>query len=275
MASNSKHRTSPSPEPRSTGRGRARRSLSQNLLTDPAVARWIVRTARIDPDGLVVEVGAGEGMLTRALAPACRRLLCYEIDPVFAANLTARHRDDPGVRIVRGDFLKAVPPDGPFSVVGNIPYAITSPIVDWCLRAPGLTSATLITQREYARKRTGGYGRWSRLTVQTWPRFDWRATGRIPRDRFRPVPGVDSAVLRIERRGSDLLPKKSLGAYRRLVDLGFTGVGGSLHASLRRRHPARRVDAAFRAAGLDPRVVVGFVPPDRWIALFTALEEPS
>ena len=62
---------------------------------------------------------------------------------------------------------------------GNIPYSITSKIVDWCLRAPELTSATLTTQLEYARKRTGDYGSWTRLTVLTWPRHHWRLLARV------------------------------------------------------------------------------------------------
>src|SRR5205823_11465676 len=100
-----------------------------------------------------------------------------------------------GVRVEAGDFLAARPPPRPFQVVGNVPFSITSDVVGWCLVAPALRSATLITQLEYARKRTGGYGRWSLVTVRTWPVFSWELRGRIPRQRFRPVPRVDAGVL--------------------------------------------------------------------------------
>ncbi|MDA8371657.1 MAG: ErmE/ErmH/ErmO/ErmR family 23S rRNA (adenine(2058)-N(6))-methyltransferase [Nocardiopsaceae bacterium] len=249
--------------------GDRRRTLSQNFLTDPSLARRIVRIAGVGPDDRVVEVGAGEGILTRALASACRAVTAYELDPRLAAALAARRI--PGVRVVHQDFLRSAPPGGAFSVVGNIPYAITSPIVGWCLNACGLTSATLLTQWEYARKRTGGNGRWSRLTVQTWPLFSWRLAGRIPRDRFDPIPRVDAGVLLLRHRQRPLLPPGTLGDYRRLVELGFTGVGGSLRASLRRGHPPQRVDAALAAAGVDRAAVVAFVSPDQWIRIFTHL----
>ncbi|MFD6099838.1 ErmE/ErmH/ErmO/ErmR family 23S rRNA (adenine(2058)-N(6))-methyltransferase [Nocardiopsis flavescens] len=248
--------------------GNTRRRLSQNFLTDPATARRVVRLAGVDPGGLVLEVGPGDGALTRFLAPAAGRLTAYEIDPRLAGRISRRH---PGVRVVRADFTRARPPREPFSVVGNIPYSRTADIVRWCLAAPALTGATLITQWEYAAKRTGGHGRWSRLTVLTWPRWSWEAAGRIPRHRFHPVPRVDAGILLLRRRTAPLLDPDDAEGYRRLVELGFSGLGGSLRASLRRAHPARRVDRALEAAGVRGDTAVGFVSPDRWVTVYRHL----
>lgn len=248
-------------------RDRSRRVYSQTFLKDLGAVGQVVRAAGLTRADLVLEVGAGEGHLTRALAASCRRVVAYEVDPALAASLVVP------ANVVRRqqDFLTVRAPREPFAVVGNIPYALTARIVDWCLRAPSLTSATLVTQLEYARKRTGDYGRWSRLTVETWPRFHWGLAGRIPRHRFRPVPGVDSGILRLERRPVPLVPRAQWASYRRFVELGFGGVGGSLHASLRRRYPARRVDGAFRAARLDTSIAVGHVWPEQWLLLFRLL----
>lgn len=250
---------------------RRRSTLSQNFLHDPAAVHRLVRASRLRPDDLVVEPGAGEGVLTRALARRCRQVVAYEIDPRLAAALPRRLRNEPNVRTVTGDFLRARPPREPFAVVGNIPFARTSDIVRWCLSAPAMTSATLLTQLEYARKRTGGYGRWSLVTVGSWPEFTWRVEGRVPRESFTPVPRTDSAVLRIARRPAPLLPRPALPAYREFVAHGFTGVGGSLGATLARRHRPRRVRDVFAAAGLEPGTPVGLVPPDTWVELFRRL----
>ncbi|MBV2366442.1 ErmE/ErmH/ErmO/ErmR family 23S rRNA (adenine(2058)-N(6))-methyltransferase [Streptomonospora nanhaiensis] len=260
------------PRTTSADRGRRtgnRRRYSQNFLTDPAAARTLVRASGVGPADTVVEVGAGDGMITRHLLPACAHLTAYEIDPRLADRL--HRRFGARARVVRADFRTAHPPSTPFHVVGNIPYAITADIVDWCLAAPALRTATLITQLEYARKRTGGFGRWSRLTVLHWPHFSWRMGPRISRDRFTPVPRVDSAVLLLRRRPRPLLPARALGDYRRLVETGFTGVGGSLRASLRTAAPARRLDAALAAAGVPRDALVAEVSPDQWITLFTRL----
>ena len=186
---------------------RLRKTLSQNFLHDSAAVRRIIRSSALDPDALILEPGAGQGVLTRALADGRHRVIAYEIDPKLAAQLTAHLGDRPGLRLVQGDFLRARPPREPFAVVGNIPYSRTTDIVRWCLAAPCLTSATLLTQLEYARKHTGGYGRWPLLTVRTWPEWEWRQHGRVSRTSFTPVPRGDSAVLRVERRTRPLLPR--------------------------------------------------------------------
>lgn len=265
----------PGPNPPSrrttTARDRSRRVLSQNFLADPSAVARVVRAARPEPDDLLVEVGAGRGQLTRPLAARCRRLVAYEVDPSVTAELAAVCAVLPGVDHRPTDFLAASPPEEPFAVVGNIPWSLTAAVVRWCLAAPRLRAATLLTQLEYARKRTGDYGRWSRLTVATWPEFDWKLAGRVSRTAFRPVPRVDAGILRLDRRPEPLLPVAALPAYRRMVELGFGGVGGSLAASLRTVHPRPRVDGALRAVRLDPATPVGEVWPEQWLVLFRLL----
>ncbi|WP_128374744.1 ErmE/ErmH/ErmO/ErmR family 23S rRNA (adenine(2058)-N(6))-methyltransferase [Streptomyces cavernae] len=248
------------------------RALSQNFLADRATAARFARLAVPHPTAeLLLEVGAGKGALTEGLAPRCQELRAYEIDARLVPGLRSRFADRPHVRVVHGDFLTARPPVTPFSVAGNVPFSRTAAVVDWCLRAPGLTDATFLTQLEYARKRTGDYGSWTLLTVRTWPRYEWRFLGRVDRTRFRPVPRVDAGVIRLERRGTPLIGPAAYRGWRDLVELGFSGVGGSLHASLRRAHPRRKVDAAFRAAGLDPCALVGSAGPDQWLELHRVL----
>jgi 23S rRNA (adenine-N6)-dimethyltransferase len=80
-------------------------------------------------------------------------------------------------------------------------------------------------------------------------------------------------VLHIVRRPTPLLPAASHAQYRRLVELGFSGVGGSLAASLRRVHPARVVAAACAAAAIPTDAPVGLVPPDAWLTLYRRLHD--
>ncbi len=261
--------------PARSDRDRRRRELSQNYLRSPAAASQFLNAVTGTPDGLCLEVGAGEGILTERLAGMFGQVIAYEVDPVPARRLAARLSGQANVQVQASDFLTARPPREPFQVVGNAPFSVTSPIVDWCLDARAMTSATLITQLEYARKRTGGYGRWSLLTVSSWPQVRWELRGRIGRGQFRPVPRVDAGILHLARRPQPLIPANRLGAYQRVVQTGFSGVGGSLLASLRREYPADRLAAAFRAAGIDRAVVVAFVHPDQWAELFRRLDRVS
>ncbi|QIS13012.1 23S ribosomal RNA methyltransferase Erm [Nocardia arthritidis] len=249
---------------------RTRKRLSQNFLTDTGIARAIVRASGVGADDLVVEIGPGAGILTRELV-GCRRLLAYEKDPGYAALLRDRYLDDPRIRCYHMDFRAAPVPREPFAVVANIPFGSSTDILRWCLAARRLTSATLLTQLEFARKYAGAYGRWTRLSVGQWPWLTMELGPKVSRFAFDPVPRVDAGVLLLRRRPEPLLPMADFRYYRRTVELGFSGVGGSLARSLRRGYPAGVVRDACAAAGIDADMPVGLVAPDSWLTLYRKL----
>ncbi|MBF6333708.1 23S ribosomal RNA methyltransferase Erm [Nocardia transvalensis] len=250
---------------------RTRRTLSQNFLVDAGAAQLIVRSSGVRRDDLIVEIGPGDGMLTRRLVSAGRRVLAYEKDPHYVRLLARRYADDNRIRLYHSDIRDVAPPRQPFAVVANVPFALTTDIVRWCLEARHLTSATLVTQLEFARKHSGDYGRWSKLTVTHWPWTAMALGPRVDRVKFHPRPRVDAAVLHLNRRAAPLLPRTAAPEYRRLVELGFSGVGGSLAASLRRHYPAGAVRQACARAGVGLDLPVGYVSPDAWVDLFRAL----
>ncbi|MCD0446017.1 23S ribosomal RNA methyltransferase Erm [Glycomyces sp. A-F 0318] len=261
------------PRARQARTASTRKTLSQNFLADPAVARRLVASSGVGPDDLVVEVGPGDGAVTRPLLDRARRVVAYERDRHFVERLRSRLGHHERFRCHEADFRDVRPPREPFHVVANAPFGITTDIVRWCLDAGHLVSAALVTQLEFARKHTGDYGRWSRLAVTAWPEHRLELGMRIGRRLFRPVPAVDAAVIHVRRRQKPLLPEADLPDYRDLVELGFSGVGGSLWASLRRAVPARAASRACAEAGIARDQPVGLVPPDRWIALYEALTD--
>lgn len=129
-----------------------RKQLSQNFLVDARAAQAVVRAARVRAGDTVLEIGAGDGMLTRQLLDHGYRVIAYEKDRYYARRLHARYAGDPRIRVIHNDFRRASAPDRPFAVVANIPFGISTDILRWCLDAERLTSATLLTQREFARK---------------------------------------------------------------------------------------------------------------------------
>ncbi|MFE9576943.1 23S ribosomal RNA methyltransferase Erm [Nocardia sp. NPDC006044] len=252
-------------------RASTRKRLSQNFLTDAGAARLIVRSSGITADDLVLEIGPGDGMLTRQLLASAGRIRAYEIDARYADRLRGRYADNDRINLYNRDFRTVTAPDEPFAVVANVPFAITTDLVRWCLAAPHLTSATLLTQSEFARKHSGDYGRWTKLTITHWPTVAIELGPRIPRANFHPVPRVDTAILHLHRRPTPLLPTPALTDYHHLVELGFSGVGGSLANSLRHRFPTPIVRAACTAAGIAPDEPVGLVDPGRWVVLYRSL----
>jgi 23S rRNA (adenine-N6)-dimethyltransferase len=245
--------------------------MSQNFLRDPRAVQAFLRA--LPPAGGLpaIEVGTGDGALTAALATHFGRLTTWELDEAMAAAARRRLGDVEGLRFETGDFLASRPPRAAFHLAGNIPFGSTTRIVTWALEAPSLRSATLITQWEFARKRTGDFGRWTKTTALSWPWFAWDLGDRIPRRAFSPVPATDAGVLRLSRRADPLLPAAARARWERDVEAAFLGKGGSLLASLSEFHRRPALESAFARAGLERDVVVGFVHPDALVTVFRAL----
>lgn len=254
------------------GRGQRRRVYSQNFLPEGShVIDDLISLSEVPEHALIVEIGAGRGVITKKLAESGYQVLAYEIDDTQEKVLESSLKGMKDVRVVYRDVLGCSPPRQPFHVVGNIPFGVTSGILDWCLRSRFFVSATVLVQLEYARKRSGYAGRWSKRTVETWPWYSWTQLGTVPRKEFQPVPSVDAGVLRIARRDEALVPAPSRPHYQRLVALGFSGKGGTLYHSLATQYPRDRVLTALQRAGVRRGVVVAFVSPEQWISIYWSL----
>ncbi len=250
--------------------GGRRRNLSQNFLADRRAAGQFVQACGLTGSDRVVEVGAGAGALTSLIAGRVAELTAFEPDASLGGKLRTATSDFDNVTVVFADVLAGPLPAGTTKLVGNIPFGRTAEIVRWTLEQD-VQSATFITQLEYARKRTGHAGRWSQLTVETWPTVHWALGPRISRTSFRPVPAVDAAVLTLTFREQPLLTGDRLATYQSIVATGFKGVGGTLFKSLQALYRAGELSGAFARAELDRDVVVAFVPPEAWLVLATEL----
>jgi len=253
--------------------GGRRRTLSQNFLTDPRAAVQFVDACELRGTDHAVEIGAGAGSLTALIAPRVATLTAYEPDVHLAERFNRAVAGLHNVSLVHADVLTEPLPAETSTLVGNIPFGRTADIIRWTLDQD-VESATYITQLEYARKRTGHRGRWSQLTIESWPWLDWRLGPRISRTAFRPVPAVDAAVLQLTFRDRPLLSGEQLRGYQAIVSTGFKGVGGTLFRSLQALYRTGELGAAFELAGLDREVVVAFVPPEAWLILAVELSQP-
>lgn len=200
--------------------------LGQNLLVDRgAIDAVVALVAR--GDGPVVEWAAGDGALTVPLSRLGRRLEAVEIDPRRVARL--RRRVGAHVTVTEGDILRHAPPDGPYEVVANVPFHITTPVLRRLLALPGWHRAVLLLQWEVARKRAGVGGA-TLLTAQWWPWVDFRLVRRVPADAFAPRPSVDAGLLEITRRTVPLVTDRP--GYQSWVRAVFAGPGRGLPAIL-------------------------------------------
>ncbi len=207
------------PAGRRTERDERRRRLGQNFLR-PDLADTLVAQAAFDPGDLVVEIGAGRGACTFALARRGLRVVALEKDPHWAQRLRseASRRGAENVSVVCCDVLRYRLPRRPFSVFASLPFGATTAILRHLLDQPGgaLQRADLVVQWEVACKRAASPP--TTLLSTTWaPWWSFEIVRRLPATGFRPVPRVDAAVLRVTRRTPPVLPDHMAGAYAAFV----------------------------------------------------------
>lgn len=243
-----------------------KKSLGQNFLVDPNTAERIARLARVGPGDHVLEIGAGLGSLTLALAQTGADVLAIEIDHHLVEIL--RSLVPPEVRVLEADaltceFTNVLAEDDAahardvsersWVLVGNLPYNVATPIVMTLLeRVPQVTEMLVMVQRDMAERyvadpSTKSYGA---VTVRMAYFAKTRVLGHVSREVFFPRPNVDSALVAMKRRDRPAVDPTtaSYEELNALVRAGFSGRRKMLRRSL-----AGIVDEqAFSCAGVDP-----------------------
>jgi 16S rRNA (adenine1518-N6/adenine1519-N6)-dimethyltransferase len=254
---------------------RAKRRLGQHFLTDPRLLGRIAEALGAGPDDTVLEIGPGPGGLTAALAERAGRIVAIEKDRDLVPALRARF---PHATIVEADALEAdwSALAGPGALVaGNIPYNITSPLIDKALDPPRPARIVFLVQKEVADRVTAhagerDYGALS-IGVQSVARAERLFT--VPAGAFQPRPKVDSAVLRLTPLAEPLVSSAEQGSFRRLVVGLFGFRRKQLARGLRELTgwaPARVAEVLARV-GVAPASRPEVVTPEAFAALLRAL----
>jgi 16S rRNA (adenine1518-N6/adenine1519-N6)-dimethyltransferase len=260
---------------------RARHALSQNFLADTDVLSQILEAADPEPNGRVLEIGPGLGLLTGGLLEAGAVVTAVELDRGLAAFLRERFErplEEGRLRLIEGDALdqdlvRLVEP--PYDVVANLPYHITSPILHALLgEPPRPRRLVLMVQREVAERIAAPPGKMSYLSVFVQYHARVRVAFRVPPEAFEPEPAVDSAVIVVEPfEADDRLPAEEEDQLWRLLQAAFRERRKMLHNVLARQLPfdAARVAAALETAGIAPDRRPQTVAVGEWLALKDAL----
>jgi 16S rRNA (adenine1518-N6/adenine1519-N6)-dimethyltransferase len=232
--------------------------LGQNFLTDSAVRDAVADAAAITPDDEVLEVGAGVGTLTVALAPKSRRLVAVELDGRLIPALRESLVGHDNVEVVRTDILRfnvrSAFPNGNEIVAGNIPYNLTGALIRKLLDdAPRPRRLSLVVQKEVAERWTASTGAsLSTVAVQVFAEAQLLFT--IPASAFTPPPRVDSALVRLDVRERPAVNVADLQAFFRFVETVFQGRRKQLGGTLGRIGGTGSTEAGtrLRDLGVDP-----------------------
>jgi 16S rRNA (adenine1518-N6/adenine1519-N6)-dimethyltransferase len=252
---------------------RPKKRLGQHFLTDGAAVQRIVEAVGAADGARVIEIGPGEGALTGALLRRYPALTALEVDPEAVAHLRARF---PGLDVRHADVLDADWADladgEPLHVVGNLPYYITSPILFALLDARAhVRRAVVMVQREVAERIVSPHGSKVYGTLSVYFQLYARPTLvlAVPRESFRPVPAVESAVVQLDFDGVEP-PDVAFGTLRRVVRAAFGQRRKMLRNSLGPLAEEAGVSLPGWAATLRPEAV----SPADFVRLAQALTPP-
>lgn len=214
-----------------------KKSLGQNFMHDPNAIEKIVTTADLMPDDTVVEIGPGTGQLTEALAQAARHVMAIEIDERLEPILEERFENFRNVYFVFDDILKTdvlqlVGPQD-FVVVANVPYYITTAILQHLLERPRRPKRIVMTmQYEVAQRICATPGEMTLLSVSVQYYGAPQLVGKLNPAVFWPRPGVDSAILRVDTYPEPQVDVSDDKLFFRVVKAGFSQKRKQLKNSL-------------------------------------------
>jgi 16S rRNA (adenine1518-N6/adenine1519-N6)-dimethyltransferase len=261
----------------------AKKSLGQNFLIDANIQRKIVAALEAGPEDEVLEIGPGRGALTRHLAGRVGRLVVVELDDALAAALAAELGG--AVEVIHGDALdvrltavSALPER--LKVVGNIPYNITTPLLFHLLEGPERPERIVVMiQREVADRILAppgakAYGALS-VGIRTVAEVD--RLFAVGRNAFRPVPDVESMVIRIRPFRQPLLDGGAERDLRALTRTAFGWRRKQLQKILRSAPEyalgSEEVSTVAEGTGIDLRLRPESLTPEEFIGLAAALRE--
>ena len=244
---------------------RYRQSLGQNFIYDEELLAALTEAAGVTESEDVLEIGPGCGSLTKHLCRSARSVLSVELDERLIPLLRAFLSEEKNWNVVQGDImsvdLKEITAglEAPFAVVANIPYYITTPLIQRLLTSGlPLSRLALMVQKEVADKILAAPGEagWGPLAVRCQYQCDPKRAMEVPAACFTPPPKVDSTFILLPLRKEPAVKVKNEELFFRVVSAAF---------ALRRKTLLNGLCAAFRTeraqaagwlekAGIDPMI---------------------
>lgn len=225
-----------------------RKKLGQNFLIDQDALNGIIKAAEINSDDIVLEIGTGLGVLTAELAEKAKHVTTLDLDLDMIDITKKILKDKDNVEYIREDFLKWEPTREFTKVVANVPYYITSPIIERLLDASRIahpaSRIVLTVQKEVAERiaATPGSKKFGSFTVFVQNRAKTHIAMQIPRKSFYPVPDVDSAVIVLEP-----YEKPLYDINEKIVRAAFSQKRKMIRSSL------KEFNIDFEKLGVDPK----------------------
>lgn len=242
---------------------RPKKILGQNFLVDENIQRKIVQSCALKPTDNVLEIGAGRGELTKLIVKKAAWVYALEIDSYLCSSLKDKLKEFPNLSIINKDILdfnirrNFRKTKAKLKVVGNIPYYITTAIIQHLLRFRDKIETILITvQREFANRITASCGTKDYGSFSCFIQYytESKVLFLIKKTCFRPMPKVDSIFLRMDVRKKPKVMTKDERLFFRIIRAAFGKRRKTLRNSLKGIISKRKLEEFFYMYSIDPNI---------------------
>ncbi|MBI5023239.1 MAG: ribosomal RNA small subunit methyltransferase A, partial [Candidatus Magasanikbacteria bacterium] len=242
------------------------KSRGQNFLTDKNVLRKIVDAAELSPSDIVLEIGAGTGVLTSELAKLVKKVIAFEIDKKLIPVLQENLKNFDNVEICNESALQANEMPANYKLVANIPYNITSSILEKFLSAAKLPKLiVLLVQKEVAERVCARPGKMSVLSVMAQYYGAPKIIAKVSSSAFWPAPKVDSAILKIVIKKR--WPAEDEKKFFQIVKIGFSQKRKMLKNNLSALADEKKIAAVMRTVGIAEKARAQELGVEQWVNL--------
>jgi 23S rRNA (adenine-N6)-dimethyltransferase len=253
-------------------RGEPPKHLGQHLMHNKKLLFEIVDEAKIGPNDLVLELGAGKGALTEILSQRVKKVIAVEYDFKFIKILEKKMPNRKNTIIINQDILKITLPREPFVVVSNIPYAITTPIMKKLLNHPfnHFQKGVIVMEKGAAKRFTSSYVKDSYVIAwRMW--FDICYVKGISRKNFSPPPRVDSALVKISRKPNPIVPYSHYKIFWGLVDYMFKNPQLSVDYALKGIFTAPQIKRLKRSLRINNGLPIAALTEQQWGIIYETM----
>ena len=254
-----------------------RKSLGQHFLTDRRILGRIADALQLQGGETLIEIGPGRGALTDLLADRAGRVIAIEYDRALAELLRQRYARRNNVLIAEADVLEVSLGElaaGPYVLVGNVPYYITTPILFHALAPPRAERSVYLVQKEVADRLSAAPGtkEYGALTVNVAAVARAETLFKVPAGAFSPPPKVESAVVRITPLATPLVASDEERPLRTLVQNAFGMRRKQMRRVVRSLYAldAPAAEALLATAKIGPEVRPETLSPEQFVALLRA-----
>jgi len=236
---------------------------SQYFLRNPGLVKELVQRSALRPRDTVIDIGAGSGVISSVLSRVVKKVIAVEFEGRAAEKLRENMYLYPNVEVVHGDFLEMPLPTSQYAIFANIPFHLSSPIIQRLIDTPTPPRlAYFIVQKQFGKKLTSYEATHftSQLGMLAGIRYNIRILRSLQKTDFWPHPNVDTVFLEMKRREEPLIPEKRMKAYTTFTIECFSS-------------PKHYLKLPLETVGISRETSPSRLTLEKWVALFNAQKQ--